>query len=293
MSGSSRADSTFDTYLQEIQRYPLLTAAEEKALAVRVQRWNEDHVDAMTAKDEMIRRNLRLVVSVAKRFRGRGLTLPDLVEEGNLGLVHAVEKFDPTMDTRFSTYATWWIRQAIRRSVMNTVKTVRTPTYLAEELNRWRGFARGFEQKHGREPTDEELLAHHKPPSGRRKLLVRLYRAMAPGSATVSLDLLFESAETIVDPRAERPDVVDFGAWEKERVAEELKRLPEREAAIIRMRFGLGEQEREMTLRQIGRELGISRERVRQLEHEAIARLRRALDRDGAPAQKARKGRRS
>jgi RNA polymerase primary sigma factor len=285
----ARADSTFDTYLKEIQRYPLLSAAEEKALARRVQRWDVDHVDAMTAKDEMIRRNLRLVVSVAKRFRGRGLTLPDLVEEGNLGLVHAVEKFDPEMDTRFSTYATWWIRQAIRRSVMNTVKTVRTPTYLAEELNRWRGFARGFEQKHGREPTEDELIEKHQPPHGRRRLLLRLYRTMAPGSATVSLDLLFESAETVVDPRAERPDVADFGAWEKARVAEELQRLPEREASILRMRFGLDDRERGLTLRQIGRELGISRERVRQLEHEAIGRLRRALDKEAAPPTRRRR----
>jgi RNA polymerase primary sigma factor len=163
---------------------------------------------------------------------------------------------------------------------MNTVKTVRTPTYLAEELNRWRAFSRKYEQKHGHEPTDEEIVAHHKPPAGRKRLLLRLYHAMAPGSATVSLDLLFESTDTVVDPRAERPDVVDFMGWEKERVAHELSRLPEREARILTMRFGLGENENEMTLRQIGKALGISRERVRQLEHEAIQRLRVALDGD-------------
>ena len=180
-----RADRTFDTYLAEIQKFPLLTAAEEKALARRVQNQFEDHVDAMVAKDEMIKRNLRLVISVAKKYRGRGLTLPDLVEEGNLGLVHAVEKFDPEMDTRFSTYATWWIRQAIRRSVMNTVKTVRTPTYLAEDLNRWRAFARKFEHKHGREPTGEEVADAMEPPPGRRRMLLRLYQNTLPGSATV------------------------------------------------------------------------------------------------------------
>jgi RNA polymerase primary sigma factor len=273
-----RADRTFDTYLAEIQKFPLLTPEEEKALARRVQNQFEDHADAMVAKDEMIRRNLRLVISVAKRYRGRGLTLPDLVEEGNLGLVHAVEKFDPEMDTRFSTYATWWIRQAIRRSVMNTVKTVRTPTYLAEDLNRWRAFARRFEQRNGREPTEEEIVAELKPPPGRRRMLSRLFRNTIPGSATVSLDLLFEASDTVVDPRASRPDTLDFGAWEKERVLAEIERLPEREGRILRMRFGLGEHEHEMPLRQIGDVLGISRERVRQLEHEALEKLRRALE---------------
>ncbi len=274
-----RADRTFDTYLAEIQKYPLLTAAEEKALARRVQKQFDDHVDAMIAKDEMIRRNLRLVISVAKKYRGRGLTLPDLVEEGNLGLLHAVEKFDPEMDTRFSTYATWWIRQSIRRSLMNTVKTVRTPTYLSEDLNRWRMFARRFEQKNGRDPTEEEIVAELQPLPGRRKMLSRLYRNTLPGSATVSLDLLFEAAETVVDPRASRPDQLDFGAWEKTQVLRAIETLPERESTILRMRFGLGEHEHAMPLREIGTILGLSRERVRQLEHEALGKLRRSLAR--------------
>jgi RNA polymerase primary sigma factor len=288
---SRRADPTFDTYLAEIQRFPLLSAEEEKALGRRIQNSEEDYIDAMTAKDEMIRRNLRLVVSVAKKYRGRGLTLPDLVEEGNVGLVHAVEKFDPGMDTRFSTYATWWIRQAVRRSVMNTVKTVRVPTYLAEELNRWRAFARQFEQKHGREPSEDELIAHGNPRPGRRKLMLRLYRGMAPGSASVSLDLLFDAAETIVDPRADGPGVLDLGPGERERVAEELARLPERERRILELRYGLGasgadSDGKALTLRQVGAELGMSRERVRQLEHEAISKIRKALKEEDPPARR-------
>jgi len=146
----ARTEASFDTYLREIQRHPLLTADEEKALARRIQAQDVDHVDAMEARNTMILANLRLVVSVAKRYSGRGLSLPDLVEEGNVGLVHAVEKFDPDMDTRFSTYATWWIKQAVRRALMNKVKTVRIPSYMVEELNRWRAFARTFEQQNGR-----------------------------------------------------------------------------------------------------------------------------------------------
>ena len=136
--------SNFDAYLSEIRKHALLTADEEKVLARRVQNQDVDHIDAMVAREQLILANLRLVISVAKRYTNRGMVLPDLVEEGNVGLVHAVEKFDPEMDTRFSTYATWWIKQAIRRALMNKVKTVRIPSYLAEELNRWRGFARRF-----------------------------------------------------------------------------------------------------------------------------------------------------
>jgi RNA polymerase primary sigma factor len=289
MSGKRGADSTFDTYLREIQRYALLKPAEEKSLARRVQAQDVDHVDAMDARDAMIKANLRLVISVAKKYVGRGLSLPDLVEEGNLGLVHAVEKFDPEMDTRFSTYATWWIKQAVRRSLMNTVKTVRIPSYLAEELNRWRAHARAFEQRHGREPEDEEMLAAMKPLPGRRRMLLKLFRTATAGGATVSLDALFEHVDAVVDPRAERPDLIDFAAWERAGLMREIHRLPEREASILRMRYGLGEVARPLTLREIGKELRLSRERVRQLEHEALERLRATLD--GAPRRKTRAAR--
>jgi RNA polymerase sigma factor (sigma-70 family) len=266
--------SSFDTYLQEIQRHALLTVEEERALARRVQAQDEDHVDAMIAREAMILANLRLVVSVAKRYGGRGLPLPDLVEEGNIGLVHAVEKFDPEMETRFSTYATWWIKQAIRRALVNKVPTVRIPSYLAEELGRWRRFARTFEQEHARPPRPDELVAAMKPKPGRRKLLLRLLGDAQSGNASVSLDVLFETVEAVVDPSAPRPDLLDFTSGEAAGLLDRLDRLPAREAQILRMRYGLGETERAMTLREIGQEIGLSRERVRQLEHGAIARLR-------------------
>ena len=266
--------SNFDAYLSEIRKHDLVTADEEKALARRIQNQDVDHIDAMIAREQLILANLRLVVSVAKRYKNRGMVLADLVEEGNLGLVHAVEKFDPDMDTRFSTYATWWIKQAIRRALINKVKTVRIPSYLIEELNRWRTFARGFEQQNGRAPEPDELIAAMNPQPGRRKLLVRLFQSTGPGTSSVSLDVLFEAVEAVVDPRAARPDLIDFTAFEQASLNEVLGRLPDREGQIVRMRYGIGAIERPMTLREIGRELGISRERVRQLEHAAIRRLR-------------------
>jgi RNA polymerase primary sigma factor len=275
MSPATDADPAFDAYLKEVRRHPLLTVEEERALALQLQ--SEDPFEAWEARDRMIRANLRLVIALAKRYRGRGMSLPDLVEEGNVGLVHALEKFDPGMETRFSTYATWWIRQAIRRSIMNTVKTVRIPSYLAEELNRWLAFARTFEQKQGHPPGHDELLAAMQPAPTRRKFLLRLYEARVEGRKTVSLDALFDAVDSLVDPRAARPDLLDFGAMEREKVKEAIDRLGEREAQIIRLRFGLDESEQSWTLRQIAKEMGISRERVRQLEHKALEDLRRAL----------------
>jgi RNA polymerase primary sigma factor len=285
---ASRSDDrAFDAYLGEIRRTPLLKPEEERALATRVQNQLEDHQDAEEAKHALIKANLRLVISVAKRYVGRGLSLPDLVEEGNVGLVHAAGKFDPTLETRFSTYATWWIKQAIRRSLMNTVKTVRVPSYLAEELQRWRLHAVAFERKHGRAPTDGELVAALEPAPGRTAMLLRLFHGHASSSPTVSLDLLFETVDAVVDARAERPDLIDLGAWEKAGLSERIGELPEREAAVIRLRFGLDGQGPPLTLREIGQRLELSRERARQLEHQALERLRAVLDRpSGAPPKR-------
>ena len=275
-------DHAFRTYLKEIQRHDLLTPEEEQSLGRRIQRQHLDHIDAMHARHEMILANLRLVVSIAKRYVGRGMPLSDLVEEGNIGLVHAVEKFDPEMQVRFSTYATWWIKQAVRRALMNKVKTVRIPSYMAEEINRWRLFAAQYEKTHGREPTHQELLDKMDPLPGRRKLLIRLYDHARNGQASVSLDVLFESVDAVVDPRAERPDLIDFTTWERDHLLGTLDSLPTRQSQILRMRFGLREVERPMTLREIAREIGLSRERVRQLEHAAIRTLRRKLGADDA-----------
>jgi len=271
---SRSGDPSFDAYLRDIRQYPLLSAAEEHELGRVIQ---GDSWDAWDARDRMIRSNLRLVISVAKCYRNRGLALPDLVEEGNVGLVHAVEKFDPEMQTRFSTYAMWWIRQAVRRAILNTSKTVRIPAYMAEEIHRWRAWARTFAQEHGCSPSDDELVEALKPSLPRRRFLLRLYHQIASGSDSVSLDLLFESVEAFVDPRAERPDLIDFGSSEREQLKKAIEGLPDRERRIVNLRYALGAQEDALTLRQIAKEMGLSRERVRQLLHHALDVMRTDL----------------
>jgi len=276
--GSPGGDPDFDLYLREVRKFPLLSAEEERALAREIQ---SDAWEAWDARDRMIRSNLRLVISVAKRYQRRGLPLADLVEEGNVGLVHAVEKFDPEMETRFSTYATWWIRQAIRRSILNTSRTVRIPTYMAEELFRWRAWARQYEQAHGHTPSDEQVVEALEPTPSRTSFLLHLFHGASAGGDTVSLDVLFESVEALVDPRATGPNTVDYSSMDRRMVLDLIQDLPERESQILRMRFGLDEYVQNYTLRQISAEMGLSRERVRQIEHQALAKLRGLMGGDG------------
>ncbi len=276
-----RAESPFDTYLREIQRYPLLTAAEERALAREIHDVTLEHHEQADARERLVRSNLRLVVSVAKRWVGRGLTLPDLVEEGNVGLLHAAELFDAARQVRFSTYATWWIQQAIRRGLVNTVKTVRIPRHMSQELARWKKWSRDFAQREGREPDPEELVRAMKGPMARRKLLARLLFTHGGVTSTVSLDALFEDAQSFVDPRSLRPDLLEFSGGDAARLAEQIACLPEREAMVLKLRYGLDDREHPMTLRETGKALDISRERVRQLERLAVEKLRSALEADG------------
>jgi RNA polymerase sigma factor (sigma-70 family) len=294
------SESPFDTYLREIRGYALLGAEEERALGRRIQAASPDspqwkragrkrangpdpvlarmalEEDAADARRSLSLHNLRLVVSVAKRWLGRGLLLPDLVEEGNAGLWHAAELFDPTLGIRFSTYATWWIQQAVRRALVNTVRTVRVPRHMAQELARLRAWSRSFEQANGREPSPAEIEAHVKASPAKKRLLRRLLVHASPGGATVSLDALFEDDRLVPDPNALRPDRVDVTDDDRKRLRDAVARLPAREAEIVRRRYGLdgSEQDREPTLREIGVQLSLSRERVRQLERDAVRRLK-------------------
>jgi RNA polymerase primary sigma factor len=252
-------------FLNEAGRYPLLTAAEEVELAKLVERGDQ------AAKDRMVNSNLRLVVSIAKRYQGHGLSLLDLIQEGVIGLIRAVEKFDWRRGYKFSTYATWWIRQAVQRGVANKSRTIRIPVHIAEREQRIGRAERELAAKLGRPPTDEEVAATAK------LSLKHLREVRNAARAVTSLDkpLGEDNDASIGDlvPNDQKPiDEEVHVSLAEETLHRALGRLPEREATILRLRYGLGDEEPK-SLEEIGRRLGLTRERVRQIESQALERL--------------------
>lgn len=248
----------------------LLSADEERAIAHRVRTGDPE------AREQMIRANLRLVVSVAKRYLNRGLPMQDLVEEGNLGLMRAVERFDPNVECRFSTYATWWIKQGIRRALINSVRTVRVPSYLIELIYRWRVTEAKLRQEFGREPTRDEVSTKLELGPKHRRQIRRALRIAQTTTHSMSLDASEDLAEAIADPGARTPDEVLFETHELAELKRLLIGVEERQARILRMRYGM-DGDAPLTLREIGVRLGITRERVRQLQNEALEGLYLAL----------------
>jgi RNA polymerase primary sigma factor len=263
------ASTSLSWYVDHIKDTPLLTAEEEKALARRVREESD-----FEARQRMISANLRLVVRVAKRYYTPGMTLSDLVAEGNLGLMRAVEEFDPDAGVRFSTYAAWWIKQAIRRSLTATAQTVRIPDYLAKLITKWRRAEKDLESRLLRPPTLEEM-ASRMAISLRKAGIIRQGLAAATASNQSGADDSHLLAQTLADPEVFLPEAALLKACDTPQVRRLLGRLAPRERKILELRFGLdGQDAPQPTYKEIGRQVGLTRERVRQLEKQALRELR-------------------
>lgn len=262
----ARRETTIETYLRDVNTVPLLTAAEEIDLSTKLRAGD------LHAREKMVRANLRLVVSIAKCYVNRGLSLLDLVEEGNLGLLKAVERFDPTKGFRFSTYGTWWIKQAIRRALVNQAKTVRIPSYMVEMIAKWKSTSTEMQNKLGRPPKETEIRKELALPAESYEILKRTMNSSIANSRPISLELMWASRDAALSDKAfEQKD--DTYSQEDMRMVEEiLGAIDGREAEILKLRYGLGDGN-PLTLREIGERLGITRERVRQVEKQALRKL--------------------
>jgi RNA polymerase primary sigma factor len=256
------------SYLREISAQPLLNHEEEIALAKRIEAGDE------TALHLMVRHNLRLVVSVAKRYVGRGLTLLDLVQEGNIGLMRAARKYDWQTGFRFSTYATWWIRQAITRAIADQGRTIRLPVHMGEAVSRLHRTVQTLSQNLGRRPTVEEIAKEAELPEERVEMMLRM------SQQTLSLDVPISSDEDVTlgdvvsnKVEVENPENEVSAGLLREEIAEALESLAPRERLVVDLRFGITKP-RQYTLAEVGQQLGISRERVRQIERTALKKLR-------------------
>jgi len=263
-------DSGLQLYLREINQTRLLAADEEISLARRIRKGD------LQARDEMIRRNLRLVVSIAKNYTRRGLSLMDLIEEGNLGLLRAVEKFDPSQGCRFSTYASWWIRQAIKRSLVNAVKPVDIPAYMIEVINKWRRTAAQLECEVGRPPSQQEIARRMGLSRRKVEVIERAARAFASPFQAVSEDAEWSLSEMVADEGTRSPAEVFHENRRHEAVMRELSKIDDRAQQILRFRFGL-EGHEALTLKEIGDRVGLTRERVRQIECDTLKCINEAI----------------
>ena len=264
-------DVTIKEYLKEIDDSPLLTWEEEKDLANAVLEENDP-----LAREQLVRSNLRLVVNIAKKYSGRGMTLGDLIEEGNLGLLRAVDTFDPDHGVRFSTYSAWWIKQSIRRSILNNSQPIHIPTYMVELINQWRQTYAEMESRLARTVSLEEMAGAMKVPIRKARAIQEIVRVVDAGFQHDSTEQNAGLDEAIEDDRILTPEESIGSNEELAKALELLDEIEPREADVLRLRFGLNGAE-PLTLKEIGKKLGLTRERVRQLQRDALAQLNELL----------------
>ncbi len=266
------ADDSVRLYLREIGKIPLLTSEQELALANRVVTGEKK------AKDEMAEANMRLVVSIAKRYVGRGLDLLDLIQEGNTGLLRAVEKFDPDKGFKFSTYATWWIRQAITRAIADQARTIRIPVHMVETINKLLRTQRRLTQELNREPSNEEIAKEMEIDVEKVEHIMKIKQDISSLDASVRDDEEDSVlGDFIEDEDTVSPEESAASQLLKEQVKDLLGSLTERETKILKLRFGL-EDGKSHTLEEVGQEFSVTRERIRQIEAKALAKLRKHKD---------------
>ena len=268
LSSNVKINDSVRMYLKEIGRVPLLSADEEVNLALRIQQGDQE------AKQELAEANLRLVVSIAKRYVGRGMQFLDLIQEGNMGLMKAVEKFDHTKGFKFSTYATWWIRQAITRAIADQARTIRIPVHMVETINKLVRIQRQLLQDLGREPTPEEIGAEMDLPTEKVREILKI--AQEPVSLETPIGEEDDShlGDFMEDDNATSPAEHTAYALLKEQLDEVLEQLTDREENVLRLRFGLDKNGEIRTLEQVGQVFGVTRERIRQIEAKALRKLR-------------------
>lgn len=268
------ADDSVRMYLREIGKIPLLSAEEEAELAQRIVKGDKK------AKDKMVESNMRLVVSIAKRYGGRGLDFLDLIQEGNTGLLRAVEKFDPEKGFKFSTYATWWVRQAITRAIADQARTIRIPVHMVETINKVLRTTRKLTTELNREPTNDEIAKALDMEPEKVDYVMRIKQDIASLDASVGRDGDDEDSvlgDFVEDEERDSPEEAASNQILKEQLSEIISTLTDREQKIIRLRFGIGGG-RPHTLEEVGNEFDVTRERIRQIEAKALSKLRKNKD---------------
>lgn len=264
---SAGVDDTVKMYLREIGKFPLLTFKEEVDLAKRLKRGDNN------AKHKLANSNLRLVVSIAKKYTGRGMLFLDLIQEGNLGLIRAVEKFDHRKGFKFSTYATWWIRQAITRSIADQARTIRIPVHMVETINKMRKITRHLLQKLGRKPTEEEIARKSKISVDKVREIVKVSQLPLSLEIPIGDEDSSHLGDFVEDATIAHPDETVLHGMLRDDLEEVMNSLSERERTVLKLRFGL-EDGRPRTLEEVGQQYKVTRERIRQIEAKALRKLK-------------------